>query len=231
MTRFILLGFLLTHFFVFKTNAQLINAGKGGNNTLDLLARVDKDVLIHQPELVILMVGTNDFLNSKKMIDYSAYKSNLTEIVKKLKSEGMTLLIMSPPPVDSAYLFKRHDKNLYVAAPNQILDSASQILQKIAFENDALFLNLFEKFSALDLPKHNEDLFFRNQMNSGVKDGVHPTALGYHFIAEQVFQFLKRQKLIQKNLKIICFGDSITYGGGVDKPDNYPAYLTQLLAY
>lgn len=222
-----LLGFLLT-LFVFKTNAQLINAG---NNTLDLLDRIDKDVLLHQPELVILMVGTNDLLNSKKMIDYSAYESNLNKIVKKLKAEGITLLVMSSPPVDSAYLFQRHDRNLYEASPNQMLDSASQILYQVAVENDILFLNLFKKFSALGLPKHNKDLFFRNQMNSGVKDGVHPTPLGYHFIAEQVFQFLKHQKLIKKDQKIVCFGDSITYGGGRNNRNNYPAYLAQRLAY
>ncbi|GAB5552971.1 MAG: hypothetical protein Sapg2KO_25620 [Saprospiraceae bacterium] len=231
MIRLILLGLLLSSTFVSKTNAQLINAGVSGNSTTDLLNRIDKDVLAHRPELVILMVGTNDLLNSKKIINYSSYQSNLNQIIKKLKSEEIKVLVMSSPPVDSAYLFRRHDRNLYLAAPNQILDSASQIVRKVAMENDALFLNLFEKFSELGLPKHNEDLFFRNQMNSGTKDGVHPTALGYHFIAEQVFQFLKHQKLVHKDLKIICFGDSITFGAGVDKSKNYPTYLTHLLAH
>lgn len=109
------------------------------------------------------------------------------------------------------------------------MDSASYIVKKVADGNNALFLDLHQKFSELDLPKHNTDLFFRNQINSGVSDGVHPTALGYHFIAAHIFQFLKDHKLITKDMKVVCFGDSITKGAGVDDQNSYPAKLAQLI--
>jgi len=46
---------------------QVINSGIKGNTTTDILGRLKKDVLDKKPDLVILMVGTNDMLNSKKM--------------------------------------------------------------------------------------------------------------------------------------------------------------------
>lgn len=212
-----------------QSHAQVLNKGVGGNSTIELLQRIEEDVIQENPDLVILMVGTNDLLNSRKMVSYTEYANNLDIIVGQIKMTGSRVLLMSSPPVDSAYLFTRHDKTLYLQPPNEIMDSASHIVKKIASDSDVLFLDLYAKFSALDLPRHNEDLFFRNQVNSGKSDGVHPTALGYHFIAEQVFHFLKEHKLVKKDIKIVCFGDSITNGAGVQEENAYPSILAQCI--
>ncbi|HEX2949579.1 MAG TPA: GDSL-type esterase/lipase family protein, partial [Armatimonadota bacterium] len=42
--------------------SEVLNAGVGGNNTRMLLERLDADVLAQHPDLVVLMVGTNDAL-------------------------------------------------------------------------------------------------------------------------------------------------------------------------
>ena len=222
---------LLSLIFSISTLSQVINAGIGGNSTTNLLKRIEKDVINHHPDITILMVGTNDMLNSKKMISFQDYTDNLNEIVKRLQDNVIRLILMSPPPVDSSYLFLRHDRNLYTVTPNEKLDSLSHIIENIAIENNVLFLNLYKIFTELNLPKHNEDLFIRNPYNSGIADGVHPTSLGYHFIAENVFQFLKKNELIKEGMKIVCFGDSITRGSGSKGTEteickNYPAFLS-----
>lgn len=226
---------MFTIIYSLSAQAQVINAGIGGNNTTQLLQRIDAAVIQQKPNLCIVMVGTNDMLNHNKMISYAQYAENLNLIVAKLKAEGIEVLLMSSPPVDSAYLFERHDKNLYKETPNQIMDSVSCIVENIAMGNKALFLNMNKKFVELSLPKHDEDLFFRNPINSGAKDGVHPTTLGYHFIAENVFQFLKKNNLLTKYKKIVCFGDSITNGSGsrgagTITGENYPSFLARRLA-
>ena len=229
ITPIILSVFLLM---AVNTSAQVINAGVGGNTTSDLLKRLDQDVMVHQPELVILMVGTNDMLNSKKLIPYTVYQRNIEEIIRRIKEGGADILIMSSPPVDSAYLFQRHDRKLYAEAPNEKMNRARGIVESIAAKYSLYYLDLYEQFSELGLPRHNEDLFIKNIKNSGRADGVHPTALGYYFISTHVHQLLKDEGLTDK--KIICFGDSITFGGGPSKNKdsirmNYPSYLMQLL--
>jgi lysophospholipase L1-like esterase len=42
---------------------ELINAGDGGNTVLNLLRRLDDDVLSHQPDGVFVMVGGNDAIS------------------------------------------------------------------------------------------------------------------------------------------------------------------------
>lgn len=217
---------------VVQTSAQVINAGVGGNTTTDLLHRLDQDVLVQQPDLVILMVGTNDMLNSKKLISYQEYRKNIEEVVRRIKEGGADILVISAPPADSAYLFQRHDRHLYAEAPNEKMNRARGIVASIATKYGLYYLDLYEKFSELGLPRHNEDLFIKNIKNSGKADGVHPTALGYYFISTQIYQLLQDEKLTDK--KIVCFGDSITFGGGPNKNKdsirmNYPSYLAQLL--
>lgn len=208
------------------TEAQVINAGVGGNNSQNLLNRLQQDVLDQEPDMVILMVGTNDMLNSKKMISYSHFESNLRKIVRAIISSECELVLMSPPPADSVYLFERHDKTLFKESPNVKLDSVRQITSRIAATKHLKFIDLYQACKEMGIPKHNEDLFFKNQKNSRRRDGVHLTVLGYHFIGELVFSFLKENQLLSKKQKIICFGDSITRGGG-SKGGAYPTILAE----
>ncbi|WP_052823336.1 SGNH/GDSL hydrolase family protein [Neotamlana sedimentorum] len=210
-----------------EAQSSVINAGVGGNNTIDLLNRIDNDVLANKPDLVLLMVGTNDMLNSKKMVDYKVYQNNLNTIIEKIKSTGSQIVLINPIPADNDYLFMRHEKSLFSEKPNTKLNKAGEIVKNLAKKHQVFFYDLNAEFKALNLPKHNQDVFIKNEKNSGKKDGVHPTAFGYQFIAQNVFQFLSEHNLIDGNNKIICFGDSITRGNAKGK--NYPSFLNKLL--
>ncbi|WP_115869542.1 SGNH/GDSL hydrolase family protein [Marinoscillum furvescens] len=225
------LCFVLAYLVMFTLAGQVsvINAGVGGNNTFNLLDRLEEDVLQKHPGMVILMVGTNDMLNSRKMLSYATYADNLKLIVSRIKQNGAEVLLLSPPPVDTSYLFDRHDRDLFTDPPNVRLDSAKAIMQKLATDSSVHFLDLNLKFRALNLPNHNQDLFIKNERNSSKRDGVHPTGLGYHFIAMNVYHILLEHALVSANMKIICFGDSITRGGGSEADWSYPNILSKLL--
>ena len=212
----------------------VINKGVSGNSTADLLNRLDADVFEQTSDLVIIMVGTNDFLNPKKMVSFQRYESNLNEIVRRIKRNGKQVLLLSPPTVDSVYLFQRHGSNAYRLQPNVLLDSASMIMRRTAIRNGTLFFDMHRVFKELDLPVHNTDAYIRNESNSSAKDGVHPTTLGYKLISEKIFGYLRREGLTNRYFNIICFGDSITYGvggadGGTSSGKNYPSFLYSML--
>jgi lysophospholipase L1-like esterase len=73
---------------------DVINSGIGGNNSIDLLERIDKDCLSHQPALTILMVGTND-MNSKKYVPIKDFEKNLRSIIDKILKIKSQLLLMN----------------------------------------------------------------------------------------------------------------------------------------
>lgn len=211
----------------------ILNKGVSGNTSTDLIKRLDIDLLNENPDLVILMVGTNDMLNSKKFVSYENYGKNLDKIVKQIKSINAQVLMMSPPTVDSVYLYMRHDKNAFIETPNVKLQKAKEIVEQIAMENHVLFLDVNSIFKAMGLPLHNEDDYVRNKKNSNVEDGVHLTAFGYKFLAENVYSYLESQNLMNTYSNIICFGDSLTKGSGAKGAGsitgkNYPSVLYAL---
>ena len=207
---------------------KVINAGIGGNNSIDLLARIDQDCLSHHPKLTILMVGTND-MNSVKHVPLNAYAANLNLLVKKIKAGGSQVLIMSILPAYEPYLLTRHPAAFYLpegvsARRNQV----NEAIKKVAKSQRIHFLDLGHRFEAIGKIGTDKDSLIQNEANSNKTDGIHPTANGYRFIALAVYDYITAQQLPGK--EIVCFGDSITKGDGSIEKDSYPAYLKKLLS-
>ena len=66
-------------------HVQTLNAGIGGNTAVDLLKRLDRDVLPIQPHLVILTIGGNDFFQRHPLADFEA---NLRQLESRLRGAG-----------------------------------------------------------------------------------------------------------------------------------------------
>ena len=79
-----------------------------------------------------------------------------------------------------------------------------------------------------ELVSEAESSVLRNPANSRSNDGVHPTAAGYELLAELVTEAIRENDLDAS--KVICFGDSITFGAGMkgagtSEGETYPAKL------
>lgn len=212
----------------------VINKGVGGDNSTDLLCRLDNDVLKERPDLVIMLVGGNDMLNSNKLVSYSQFEENLQTLIYKITSQKIHLVLMSPTPVDTDYLLKRHDPKLFTEDLNRMIDSAGSIVKKLAHLKSLGFVDLNVAFKAHGSPNRSINSLTINQVNSEIEDGIHPTKEGYTLIAKSVYSHLATKGLLKKNQKIICFGDSFTFGSymegaGTAEGDTYPAQLLTLL--
>jgi lysophospholipase L1-like esterase len=213
---------------------MVLNKGVAGNNTENLLARIEKDLLSEKPDLVILMAGTNDMVNSRKMISYAQFETNYQKILQILKSHHIKVVTMSPPPVDTGYLFMRHDRKLYREDPNLKIDTLNQLIKKLSKANKCHFIDLHAVFKAAGSPNRTANSLTVNEMNLGIADGIHPTKEGYLLIANTIYAHLLKNKLLKSNRKILCFGDSMTYGSfmqgaGTTNGETYPAILSKLL--
>jgi lysophospholipase L1-like esterase len=207
----------------------IVNAGIGGNNTADLLARIDRDCLAHRPDLTILMIGTND-MNSMKHIPLPKYEQNLRELITRIRNSGSQVLLMTILPVYEPYLYTRHPQAFY--APEGHSERKRQVNETIRkaaedFQQPLLDMHhIFEKAGNIGL---EPDSLLSNEANTGKTDGVHPTSQGYRTMAVAVYEFIMQRQLPHN--AVVCFGDSITNGGGGVEGKSYPAYLKKLLAY
>jgi lysophospholipase L1-like esterase len=207
------------------------NAGYNGNNTVELLARLDKDVIAKKPQVIVLMIGTNDMLNLRNKLSIQEYKTRYQELITAIKKDSK-LFLMTIPPINVEYLLQRIDaKNYAPAGPQARVDSANAIIKELAIKNKCRLIDLNKILLACGGSTSDAASLFQNTNNIGVSDGVHPTANGYKVIGTAVYQAIINTE--PKATSVLCFGDSITFGykmkgQGTTEGDCYPAVLNRL---
>jgi len=211
----------------------VINAGRGGHNSRNLVARLSRDVLAHRPDLVVIMVGTNDVLNHANAVPLDHYRANLLKLVRGIRAARSHVLLLTIPPCHEPYLLKRHPAEFYKPdGPAGCIRKANATIAKVAKGTRTPLVDVFALFDAKGRVGTTPESWLRNPANSRAEDGVHPTAEGYKAIAEAVAKAIERHRLPHK--RVVCFGDSITYGAGVKGAGTatghtYPACLARLL--
>lgn len=211
----------------------IINAGVGGNNTRALLARVDTDVLFPRPSTVIMMIGTNDALNSGALVPFDEYRENLDALVTRMANDRIRVLLATIAPFHLPALMTRHRIESYGdILPTQRHSTINSIIRDTAKARALPLAEINAALSVLGNIGEEPNCVLRNIANSGMADGVHPTAAGYAMIAALMYQVIRDHRLPTD--KIVCFGDSITFGTampgqGTSTGTTYPARLAELL--
>ena len=214
--------------------AEVINAGRGGHNSRNLLARLDRDVLVRKPTLVIVMVGTNDVLNHGNAVPLKEYRAHVLQLVRAIRAARSHVLLMTIPPCHERYLLERHPASFYQPdGPSGRVRKANRIVRDVAKATRTPLVDIFGLFEAKGNVGEEAESWIRNPANSRARDGVHPTAEGYRAMAEAIFAAIRKHALPCE--RIVCLGDSITYGAGVGgagtaEGQTYPACLARLLA-
>lgn len=209
----------------FTHTRKVLNKGVNGNNSFNLLTRLQGDVIAHSPNIVIIMVGTNDALNIAQRVDIEQYRKNLLELIRQFTSQGISALLCTPPMVDDEIAVLPNKNNLNC---NQLLQPFRQVVMETGSKTNTSVLDIYGLFEVENKPK----VYLMNSENSSSNDGVHPTAEGYTFIAHAIHKKLKEMNAT--NHKIVCFGDSITFGylvknEGQEVGESYPAQLNAML--
>lgn len=74
-----------------RLGITIVNRGVAGNTTADALARIDTDVTPLHPNIIIILLGGNDYL---KKIPQQETFANLSQIIKKMQSQGAVVLLL-----------------------------------------------------------------------------------------------------------------------------------------
>ena len=213
-----------------QQQGRVFNLGRGGDTTRDLLQRI-KSLRDINPNLVVLFIGTNDALNSAKMVGLQEYGNNLYQIIDtiKLYTTASNIILVTIPPAIEIYLFERHSADSfkeYSSVENKIT-SYNEVIVNVAKTASLPLIDLYDIIQANGGGSTLKGSLLRNEMNSGVRDGVHLTNIGYQELANSIYQEIIKIGIGQGGL--LCLGDSHTAGVGSLK--SYPLYLSELLGY
>lgn len=178
-------------------DAEVVNAGVGGDTTADALRRFKSDVLDRSPALVIIQLGINDSAYDvwknppadKPRVSSDDYEANLRSMVKTLKSRGTAVILMTPNPMTwTDQLREMYGKPPY--DPNdpegfsKTLGEYVPIMKRIGKEEDVPVLDVFEAF------RTQKDC----TTDALLLDGMHPNAKGQRLVADLLLPQIGKMK-------------------------------------
>ncbi len=76
------------------SRGPVINAGVANDRTADLLLRLDRTVLVHKPQIVLLFIGGNDYLDGTPR---SQFADAFEKIAARVAATGAKLVIVEVP--------------------------------------------------------------------------------------------------------------------------------------
>lgn len=147
---------------------RVTNAGVSGDTSAGLLDRTDWLLADPLPALAVVCIGSNDGLQG---LSPEQMDENVRAIVDKIQSKGVPVALVGvkiPRNLGADYVAK------FEAVHPKIAED-----EKIAF-----------------MPFLLEGVATDPKLNLG--DGIHPNADGYAIVAKNVFEFLKKEKLVTK---------------------------------
>ncbi|HRA90406.1 MAG TPA: Dabb family protein [Planctomycetaceae bacterium] len=157
---------------------KVIGAGIGGHKVPNLEARLDKDVLAHKPNVVVIYIGINDVWHSERGqgTEIGAYETGLRSLVKRCNDAGARVILSTPSVID--------EKTDGTNSLDIMLDEYSDVSRKVAMETGSTLLDLRAAFMTY-LKEYNTANEAKGILTG---DGVHLNDAGNRFVAVRMLE-------------------------------------------
>jgi len=193
---------------------RVINAGIPGQNSTEGRARFERDVLRHQPSVLLLYFGGNDALNPGAFVPVEEYVTNMAWMIDEARRHGVVPIVATILYVDAGRLLARHETT-GSEEPNEVIGRYNRALLTLARDKR---VEVADFAQALDAAGGTTPAMST--------DGLHLTAAGNRLLAQTFFRALPSDLF----RRIVCLGDSLTYGVPLrtaeqDSDETYPAQL------
>lgn len=167
---------------------EVINAGVNGDVATLALGRLKTDVLDREPDLVTVMFGgneagfyrpqTNGFAETPR-VDRAAFKAALGTTVDRLQAAGITVVLMTCPPMTERYWGMKLEA-YRTKGINFLVKDYAQTMRDVAAEKK---VELIDVYAAFEQDCGRLEYF---------PDGLHPDARGHRVIADLLVPRLTR---------------------------------------
>ena len=165
--------------FAKSTGFDVINKGENGDTTAGISARYKYDVLDHNPDVIFILTGTNDFIY-RDATPEDAF-ANLELMADQAQSCGAVPVYMTPLPVDAGKA-----EYMWMAGCGISYDAVNRDIDKVADmirRSGKLFVDTHEFYMEYYKKIGDPDLVYL--------DGLHPMPAGHEYIAAEVLKFIE----------------------------------------
>jgi lysophospholipase L1-like esterase len=177
---------------------KVINAGRGGHNTSHGRARFEKDVLAHDPDVVVIQFGINDAAvdvwkkppATESRVSLTEYEANLRHFVDTLTGDGVAVILMTPNPLRwNPKMRKMYGKPPYDPGDeggfSAFLKHYAEKVRDLAEEKDLPLVDVYRMFE-----EHGARL--GQSVDELLLDGVHPNDRGQRKVADALLPLVAK---------------------------------------
>lgn len=175
-----------------QTTFSTINAGVSGSSATQALDRLERDVLRHGPDLVLVAFGLNDCLDGPA--GEGRFEASLRRICRAVHAETEADLILLTPPSMARH---RHEERIHpahrevadriIGAQNEgFLDRYAEIVRRVADEEQTGLADVHAAWQTMIAQGRDTDLLLCNGLN-------HPDEEGHRIISEVILSSLSLQ--------------------------------------
>lgn len=166
---------------------EVINSGIGSERTDGALARLEKDVIAKQPDIVAIMYGTNDSYVDKGQTEprmtREVYAANLRLLVDRLRAAKIKPVLMTEPRWGNSA-----GKNGAGEHPNVLLEKYLVACREVAKEKQVPLVDHFSLWTT-----RNASNFDIGQWTT---DQCHLNPAGHKVVAAAILNVLRSEKLV-----------------------------------
>lgn len=158
---------------------NLINMGIGGDRSIDLAARWERDIMNHKPDWVAVLIGINDVWfqfhspASRHQIEIEEFEDTYRVMIERALPEVKGMALMSP-----FHLEPNRDDPM-----REMMDAYGATVAKLAKEYDTLFIDLQADFDDFMRVRPSQMLAW---------DRIHPNHAGNLIIAKSLMRTLTK---------------------------------------
>jgi len=162
---------------------EFIGKGIGGNKVYDLYLRLEKDVMAHNPDIVVIYIGVNDVWHKSGAgtgTDADKFVQFYQALIDRMKEKNIRIILASPAVIGERTDFSNQqdgDLNLY-----------SNLVRELANKNKLELVDLRKAFLDYNL-KNNPENKDRGILTT---DRVHLNQKGNLLVAEEMWKVLNR---------------------------------------
>ncbi|MFP6770719.1 MAG: Dabb family protein [Planctomycetaceae bacterium] len=159
---------------------KVIGAGISGHKVPDLEKRLDRDVLAHKPQVVVIYIGINDVWHSlqKKGTSKPDFEAGLGRLITRIEKAGARVILCTPSVIGE----KPDGSNRL----DKMLAEYAAISRGVAARTGVQLLDLNREF--LDYLRRHNPLAAGSKVLT--TDGVHLNDAGNRFVAARMLEAL-----------------------------------------
>ena len=157
----------------FFSGKPYVDRGISGQTTPQMLVRFRADVIALQPQVVVILAGTNDLAGNTGPMTLEAIEDNLVSMVDLAKANHIRLVLSSVLPISD---YESRDGKPIIRTtqrPPEKIKALNEWMRNYVARNKLTYLDYYSAMI-------DEKGFLKEEIS---EDGLHPNAKGYTIMA------------------------------------------------